>query len=86
MWQRAVGWIPVLGLTGRCELVPGSAHGGVVRACRSSSPLLFSILVQNIEWKISGLLWKVKRSSVDVAELSDYASVVGGGDGGGLGG
>lgn len=66
----------MLGLTGRRELVPGSAHGGVVRACRSFALLLFSIPVQHFEWKLPGLMYKVKRYPVDVVECCSVASVV----------
>lgn len=37
---------PGAGLTGLGESVPGSAHGGVVRGCRSSIPMLFAFIIE----------------------------------------
>lgn len=49
---------PGAGLTGRRESVPGSAHGGVVRGCRSSIPMFFSILAK---YRVEKMLSEVEN-------------------------
>lgn len=77
---------PGTGLTGLGESVPGSAHGGVVRACRSSVPMLFVIFVyypvENMRSEVGNDAFHRSYSGICVDCASDLSDGGGAGRGG----